>query len=133
MYGSEKINSIRFLKDNYLSNDSSFTYKDGYDVGNGKHLANEFRFIYARLITEYLDNTPYQDNFREYLVSSNVKTTDDMMTYFKINGLDDLVLNQITKYNLLKNFLKAFCWKSVERISILHRKRSSFWNLCRKS
>lgn len=113
MYGSEKINSIRFLKDNYLSNDSSFTYKDGYDVGNGKHLANEFRFIYARLITEYLDNTPYQDNFREYLVSSNVKTTDDMMTYFKINGLDDLVLNQITKYNLLKNDIQNLTGKKT--------------------
>lgn len=101
MYGPEKINSIRFLRDNYLSSDSSFDYKDGYDVGNGRHLANEFRFIYARLITEYLDNTPYQDNFREYLLSSDIKTTDDMMTYFKINNLDELVSNQINRYNMM--------------------------------
>ena len=101
VYGLKKIDSIRFLKDNYLSNDSDFNYKDGYDVGNGRHLSNEFRFIYSRLITEYLDNTPYQDSFGKYLLSDDIKTTDDIMSFFKINSLDDLVLNQINKYNLM--------------------------------
>lgn len=103
IYGPEKINRIKFLKDNYLSDDPLFTYKDGYDVHNGRHLSNEFRFVYARLLTEYLDNTPYQDNFREYLLSSDIKTTDDLMSYFKINSLYDLVLSQTNKYNFMKN------------------------------
>lgn len=99
IYGLEKINRIKFLKDNYLSN-NPFVYTDGYDVGNGRHLTNEFRFVYARLITEYLDNTTYQDNFGIYLLSSNITSTEDVMSYFKINSLDDLVSNQINKYNL---------------------------------
>ena len=99
IYGAEKINNMKFLKNNYFSSDP-FVYVEGYDLENGRHISNEFRFVYARLITEYIDNTAYQDNFGEYLLSSDIKTPEDVMSYFKINNLDDLVTNQINKYNL---------------------------------
>lgn len=99
IYGAEKINNIRFLKDNYFSS-NPFVYVEGYDLENGRHISNEFRFVYARLITEYIDNTFFQDNFGKYLLSNNITTPEDVMSYFKINNLDDLVTNQINKYNL---------------------------------
>ena len=104
-YGPEKISRIKFLKYNYLSDNPAFIYSDNYDVGNGKHLTNEFRFVFSRLITVYLDNTPYQDKFGEYLLSGNLVKIKDVLSYYNVNSIDELVSNQENKYNLVRNEL----------------------------
>jgi hypothetical protein len=133
MYGIDKINHIKALKENYLSQNPDFIYIDGYDVGNGRHLANEFRFVFARLITEHINNSSLSSKFGEYLMSSNVSTINDVMSYFRITSMENLVQNQISNYNDMKgkylNFQPNIKYNEDNLVQLTPELESIFGNI----
>lgn len=87
-------------RENYLPNGNVYFDNNGnYSLHNGRHITNEFRFIVARLFSEYtLSNPKFLNNFGNYLLNDKIKDKESLDTFFEIVSTDDLIKNQITNY-----------------------------------
>ena len=84
-------------QNNYIKeNDSTFFNSHNYSLHNGKHITNEFRFIIARLYSEYaLSNPSILANFGTFLLNSQIKDKSSLENFFGITSYDELIKNQI--------------------------------------
>lgn len=84
-------------QNNYIKeNDSTFFNSHNYSLHNGKHITNEFRFIIARLYSEYaLSNPSILANFGTFLLNSQIKDKSFLENFFGITSYDELIKNQI--------------------------------------
>ena len=87
-------------RENYLPDEKvSFDYESFYSLHNGRHITNEFRFIIARLFSEYaISNPKFLDSFGNYLLNSEIKDKKSLDTFFGVTSYDDLVKNMLTNY-----------------------------------
>lgn len=87
-------------RENYLSDGNVYFDNNGnYSLHNGRHITNEFRFIVARLFSEYtLSNPKFLNNFGNYLLNDKIKDKESLDTFFEIVSTDDLIKNQIANY-----------------------------------
>ena len=92
-------NTFKWRK-NYLPDEKvSFDYESFYSLHNGRHITNEFRFIIARLFSEYaISNPKFLDNFGNYLLNSEIKYKKSLDTFLGVTSYDDLVKNMFTNY-----------------------------------
>lgn len=66
---------------------------------NGRHITNEFRFIIARLFSEYaISNPKFLDSFGNYLLNSEIKDKKSLDTFLGVTSYDDLAKNMLTNY-----------------------------------
>ena len=91
--------TIPALKDNYLGRPKQID-ENGYNrLDNGRHLANEYRFVVARLFTEYAYNKPnILDKAGNYLLSSEFKNPAFLQKFFGFQYIDELVKAEISNY-----------------------------------
>ena len=87
-------------RENYLPDGNVYSDNNSnYSLHNGRHITNEFRFIVARLFSEYaLSNPKFLNNFGNYLLNDKIKDKESLGTFFEIASTDDLIKNQITNY-----------------------------------
>ena len=87
-------------RENYLPDGNVYSDNNSnYSLHNGRHITNEFRFIVARLFSEYaLSNPKFLNNFGNYLLNDKIKDKESLDTFFEIASTDDLIKNQITNY-----------------------------------
>lgn len=87
-------------RENYLPDGNVYSDNNSnYSLHNGRHITNEFRFIVARLFSEYaLSNPKFLNNFGNYLLNDKIKDKESLDTFFEIVSIDDLIKNQITNY-----------------------------------
>lgn len=87
-------------RENYLPDEKvSFDYESFYSLHNGRHITNEFRFIIARLFSEYaISNPKFLDSFGNYLLNSEIKDKKSLDTFLGVTSYDDLVKNMFTNY-----------------------------------
>ena len=92
-------NTFKWRK-NYLPDGNVYSDNNSnYSLHNGRHITNEFRFIVARLFSEYtLSNPKFLDSFGNYLLNSEIKDKKSLDTFFEVTTYDDLVKNLHTNY-----------------------------------
>ena len=89
-------NTTKWQKNYIKENDSTFFNSHNYSLHNGKHITNEFRFIIARLYSEYALSNPFiLANFGTFLLNSQIKDKSSLENFFGITNYDELIKNQI--------------------------------------
>lgn len=94
--------TIPILKDNYFGRPNRID-ENGYNrLDNGCHLANEYRFVVARLFTEYAYDKPdILDKVGNYLLSGEFKSSSFLQKFFGFQYIDELVKAEISNYQKL--------------------------------
>lgn len=93
---------VKELKKHYIDGEKEYNKSGNYVLKNGEHITNEFRFVIARLFTEYFEkDVSIQKNFGSYLMDGNIKSIDDVMKKYNVHSIDELINNQLDNYTKL--------------------------------